>query len=192
MLLITSNAAEAIKRIIVEAGYDENAGLRVGLNRINEDRVSLALVAAQEPQKGDHVIDYEGVRLFIDPGAYATLDDRLLDAKFSDDGEFTFAMSRHEEGQKEADMWARGKAYMKASTIDPIKRAKGMRAILQERQQSMGIESAKQLIEWFEGAGAETPDPILAERMDMVEKLWSTSKTRGRNFTKSRQDSTFF
>jgi hypothetical protein len=68
-----------------------------------------------------------------------------------------------------------------------------MRAILQERQQRMAIDSARALVKWFEGQGADYPDEILTERMDMVASLWSTSKTRGRTFTKDRpQPSSFF
>jgi Fe-S cluster assembly iron-binding protein IscA len=192
VLAITAEAAEAIKRIIVEAGYDETAGLRVGLNRVNEERVSLQLLAAQEPAKGDHVIDYEGVRLFVDPNAYTTLDDRILDAKVTEQG-IGFTMGRQEGAQKDVDMWAQGAGYAKAAAIDPIKRGKNMRAILQERQQRMAIDSARALIKWFEGQGADFADPILTERMDLVASLWSTSKTRGRRFTKEqRSDSSFF
>ena len=193
MLAITSNAAEAIRRIIAEAGYDETAGLRVGLNRINEDKVSLQLLAAQEPAKGDHVIDYEGVRLFIDPQAYTTLDDRILDAKVTEQG-IGFSMGRQEgEAAKEADMWAKGSGYARAAAIDPIQRGRNMRAKLQERQQRMAVDSARALIKWFEGQGADYPDEILTERMDLVASLWSTSKNRGRSFTKDRpQTSSFF
>lgn len=191
MLAITSDAAEAIKRIISEAGYDETAGLRVGLNRVTDEKVSLQLLAAQEPAKGDHVVDYEGVRLFIDPQAYTTLDDRILDAKVSEQG-IGFSMERQESGKQEADMWARGSGYARSAAIDPIKRGKSMRAKLQERQQRMAIDSARALIKWFEGQGADYADPILTDRMDLVAALWSTSKTRGRAFTKGRPDSSFF
>jgi Fe-S cluster assembly iron-binding protein IscA len=192
VLAITSDAAEAIRQIIAEAGYDETAGLRVGLNRINDEKVSLQLLAAQAPAKGDHVVDYEGVKLFIEPQAYTTLDDRILDARVSDTGAMRFSMNR-QEGVQDSDMWARGSNYVKAAAVDPIQRGKNMRAKLQERQQRMGIDSARALIKWFEGPGGDYSDPILTERMDMVTSLWSTSKNRGRNFTKStRPDSSFF
>jgi Fe-S cluster assembly iron-binding protein IscA len=192
VLAITSNAAEAIRRILAEAGYDETAGLRVGLNRITDDKVSLQLLAAQEPAKGDHVIDYEGIRLFIDPQAYTTLDDRILDARVSDQG-IGFTMGRQEgAAAAEADMWAKGSSYVKAASIDPIKRGRSMRAKLQERQQRMAVDSARALIKWFEGQGADYPDEILADRMDLVASLWSTSKNRGRSFTKDRPSSSSF
>jgi iron-sulfur cluster assembly protein len=191
VLAITSDAAEAIKSLIAEAGYDPSAGLRVGLNRVSDEQVSLQLVAAQEPAKGDHVIDYEGVRLFIDPQAYTTLDDRILDAKMTEQG-VGFSMARQEGAKKEVDMWARGSGYAKSASIDPIKRGKGMRAILQERQQRMATDSAQALIKWFEGQGADFADQILTERMDLVTSLWSTSKTRGRQFSKPQSDSSFF
>jgi iron-sulfur cluster assembly protein len=189
VLAITSNASEAIKRIIAEAGYDETAGLRVGLNRVTDEKVSLQLLAAQEPAKGDHVIDYEGVRLFIDPQAYTTLDDRILDARVTEQG-IGFSMGRQKgEAAKEADMWAKGSAYARAAAIDPIKRGRDMRAKLQERQQRMAVDSARALIKWFEGQGADYPDPILTDRMDLVASLWSTFKNRGRSFTKDRPQS---
>ena len=192
MLAITSNAAEAIRRIIAEAGYDETAGLRVGLNRVTDEKVSLQLLAAQEPAKGDHVIDYEGVRLFIDPQAYTTLDDRILDARVSEQG-IGFSMARQEgAAAKEADMWAKGSSYARAAAVDPIQRGRNMRAKLQERQQRMAVDSARALVKWFEGQGADFPDPILTERMDLVASLWSTSKNRGRSFTKDRPESSFF
>lgn len=193
MLAITAGAAEAIKRIIAEAGYDESAGLRVGLNRVSEERASLQLLVAQEPAKGDHVIDYEGVRLFIDPQAYTTLDDRVLDAKISEEGNIGFSMNRQEGAKTEDDMWARGSGYARSSAIDPIQRGKSMRAKLQQRQQRMGIDSARALIKWFEGPGASYQDPILTDRMDMVTSLWSTSKGRGRTFTRQKgPESSFF
>ena len=193
VLAITSDAAVAIKQIIAQAGYDETAGLRVGLNRVTDEKVSLQLLAAQRPAKGDHVVDYEGVKLFIDPQAYTTLDDRILDAKVSENGAMRFSMDRQEGAQADVDMWARGSNYAKAAGADPIQRGKNMRAKLLDRQQRMGIDSARALIKWFEGPGGEYGDPILTDRMDMVASLWSTSKDRGRNFTRTKgPGSSFF
>jgi iron-sulfur cluster assembly protein len=77
MLAVTESAIDAIKRVA-----PGNAGLRLftsdppgaGAGR------GLQVQVTVRPGPMDHVLDAEGARVYLDPGASALLDDKLLDA----------------------------------------------------------------------------------------------------------------
>jgi len=87
VLAISEDAATAIRGIVGGPGVPEGAGLRITREETTDDsgepRTDLRLSVVAAPQEGDEVLAEE--RVFVDPGAAALLDDKLLDADFVGD-----------------------------------------------------------------------------------------------------------
>ena len=79
MLALTENAIEAVKTVVSSADAPtELSGLRMVAPYDGDD--SLELNVAQLPAEDDEVIEEQGARIFLEPGAAALLDDKILDA----------------------------------------------------------------------------------------------------------------
>jgi iron-sulfur cluster assembly protein len=91
MLALTENAIEAVKTVIWQAdAATELSGLRMVAPGGEEE--GLELNVAQLPAEDDEVIEERGARIFLEPGAAALLDDKILDATLEYDRvEFTIA-----------------------------------------------------------------------------------------------------
>jgi len=48
---------------------------------------------AETPVDGDQVIETEGARVFLEPGAAVALDDKSLDAQVDDEGTVAFTLA---------------------------------------------------------------------------------------------------
>jgi Fe-S cluster assembly iron-binding protein IscA len=87
MLLLTEDAAAAVRNIVSSANLGADAGLRITQEVVEDSegrpRTDLRLSVVPEPQEGDDVL--EGVHVFVDAGAADFLDDKLLDADIVDD-----------------------------------------------------------------------------------------------------------
>jgi Fe-S cluster assembly iron-binding protein IscA len=87
MLLLTEDAAAAVRNIVSSANMGDEAGLRITQEVVEDDegnpRTDLRLSVVAAPQEGDDVL--EGAHVFVDPGAAEFLDDKLLDADIVDD-----------------------------------------------------------------------------------------------------------
>jgi Fe-S cluster assembly iron-binding protein IscA len=85
VLAITPGAAEAISGILSGSELPEGAGLRITSEAAEDEsgatRIELRLSLAEQPEKGDHVV--EGAPVFIESEATSFLDDKLLDADVS-------------------------------------------------------------------------------------------------------------
>lgn len=86
MLTMTSDATQAIERILSNADVPDGAGLRIesasaaiSSNGSEPEGGTLRLVIAPEAEGGDQVVEQEGARVFIEPAVSAFLDDKLLD-----------------------------------------------------------------------------------------------------------------
>ena len=92
MLTLTENAIEAVKTVVwSDDSPTELSGLRVVAPR-GADEDSLELNVARLPAEDDEVIEERGARIFLEPGAAALLDDKILDATMVHDRvEFTIA-----------------------------------------------------------------------------------------------------
>jgi iron-sulfur cluster assembly protein len=88
VLTLTDNAAEVVQKIVEQNVTDEQAGLRIS-QEVDE---SLALAPAVASEPGDQVVEEKGARVFLDEGAAAVLDDKVLDAKVEPDGSVQFAV----------------------------------------------------------------------------------------------------
>lgn len=65
MIEVTSKAINHIKQIMASEGK-ENFGLRVGVRSGGCSGLSYQMSFEQEPLANDHVLEFDGVRIFID------------------------------------------------------------------------------------------------------------------------------
>jgi len=86
MLTITQDAAEAIAQALAEE--PDSFGFRIAERSysLNGSGPAIQMELASEPEDKDQVIEDRGVRLFVDPGAAATLDGKVLDAEIEEGG----------------------------------------------------------------------------------------------------------
>lgn len=87
MLTVTSNAADAIRNLTSQPGVP-HTGVRIAGTGGEEPSLTLGLSEAPEP--GDEVIEEQGARVFLEPEAAATLDDKALDAQVDAEGSVSF------------------------------------------------------------------------------------------------------
>jgi iron-sulfur cluster assembly protein len=81
VLTLTSNAAEAVKRI-AEASSElpKESGLRIEAQPTEEGQVSFGLAMVESPDANDQVIEEAGARVYVEPEAALILEDKVLDA----------------------------------------------------------------------------------------------------------------
>jgi Fe-S cluster assembly iron-binding protein IscA len=77
MLTVTENALAEIRQLTEQPQAPDAAGMRIATDPA-AGALTLGLVAV--PAEDDTVLDAEGVRIFLDSGANALLDDKTLDA----------------------------------------------------------------------------------------------------------------
>lgn len=81
MLTLTTRAVLAIREITVESGRHAGTGLRIATSPAAGNGVpGLEIAIAEQPEPSDQIVETGGARVFLDPGASATLDDKRLDA----------------------------------------------------------------------------------------------------------------
>ena len=88
MLALTSDATQAIERILTAPGVPAGAGLRVtGVTPANDPAVTseLQVEVAEQPGEGDEVIEEAGARVFVEDSICGYLDDKLLDAEMMEE-----------------------------------------------------------------------------------------------------------
>ncbi len=88
MLQLTENATTIVRSISEQS---QGAGLRLASGAEPDGALSAALVPTAEAE--DQVIEQEGARVFLDQGAAAELDDKVLDAGMDDSGNVQFGIS---------------------------------------------------------------------------------------------------
>jgi iron-sulfur cluster assembly protein len=85
VLALTPNAAEAVDSIVSQPGLPENAGLRISMDRVEDDsgnpRTDLHLSVVEEPESEDQVL--EGFQIYVESGTAEFLEDKLLDAEIA-------------------------------------------------------------------------------------------------------------
>lgn len=82
MLALTENARSVIRDLTGQPQIPQGAGLRIAPSPGDESNLQLSLEA--EPTPGDHVIDNDGVRIFLEPQTVTLLADQTLDARMAD------------------------------------------------------------------------------------------------------------
>jgi Fe-S cluster assembly iron-binding protein IscA len=91
MLALTDNAADAIRTIVESSDLDDRAGLRFSIHSVTEDEAELAVTLAPEASAGDEEVEVEGAHVYLDEAAAAMLQDKILDAEVTEDGEVGFS-----------------------------------------------------------------------------------------------------
>lgn len=90
MLTLTDSARSAVQALT--AGAPPDAGIRIAFDPPAGDGqtapLTLSVAAAPEPE--DQVMDDEGARVFLEPGAAQMLGERTLDAQLVSDEEVGF------------------------------------------------------------------------------------------------------
>jgi len=89
MLQLTENATTIVRSISEQS---QGAGLRLASNAEPDGALSAALVPTAEAE--DQVIEQEGAKVFLDQGAAAELDDKVLDAGMDASGNVQFGISQ--------------------------------------------------------------------------------------------------
>jgi len=80
LLALTQSAVQAVKEIVSSAEEaPETGGLRVVADRAGA-RANLELSVVALPGEDDEVVEEQGARVFLDPGAASLLEDKVLDA----------------------------------------------------------------------------------------------------------------
>ena len=81
MLTLTDSAKEMVRDMIAEGDAPEGTGLRISAAQDADGGPALALELATGPADGDEVLEDGSSRVFLEAGAAALLDDKVLDAE---------------------------------------------------------------------------------------------------------------
>lgn len=83
MLRLTDNAKAAITGITSQSGLPDTGGVRISLT---PDAGQVEMSLSPQPERGDEVIDDDGVRVFVEEAASPLLAEHLLDAETGPEG----------------------------------------------------------------------------------------------------------
>ncbi|WP_022880917.1 (Fe-S)-cluster assembly protein [Gryllotalpicola ginsengisoli] len=91
MLTLTENASTVVKTLTTRGGTSEEGGLRIS----SQDPASreYAVEVAPAPQSADTIVEEGGARVFLEPNAATSLDDKVLDADVSAEGNVRFSIA---------------------------------------------------------------------------------------------------
>lgn len=78
MIQVTSKAVEKIRQTLAREGLVEG-GLRLGVQGGGCSGMSYLIRPEAEPRANDHVFEFDGVRIFVDPRSLAYLQGLTLD-----------------------------------------------------------------------------------------------------------------
>lgn len=90
MLVVTTDAALAIRDLTHQPGLPDETGLRIATTASGDGAPGLAAEVAPTPMPADQVVEAEGARVFLDEQAASALDDKALDAKTNPNGQVSF------------------------------------------------------------------------------------------------------
>ncbi len=88
MLTLTDTASTVVKDIVSRSGGPDGTGLRIDVEGSDATEFSVAIVPT--PEERDAVVEQAGAHVYLGEDAAAALDDKLLDARVSEDGRVAF------------------------------------------------------------------------------------------------------
>lgn len=91
MLTLTENAQNVITGIVDGAQAPPTGGIRISQDA---EGSGLNVAVAEQPEPEDQVVEAAGAKVFLDPQAAVTLDDKVLDAAAQPDGRVDFAIGQ--------------------------------------------------------------------------------------------------
>ena len=92
MLVLTDNAADTIRTLLDQPDYPDDAGLRISQTEDAEPGLTVHPTAGPGPD--DQVIDEQGARVFVEPGAVELLAGMALDTEIGTEGQVRFNLLR--------------------------------------------------------------------------------------------------
>jgi Fe-S cluster assembly iron-binding protein IscA len=93
MLTLAPSAVEAVDALLHDPQVPDDAGLRISAT--DDAQLTVGIVTAPAP--GDQVIEDQGARVFVDPGAAPLVDDAELEAH-SQGNQIAFALTPRSGG----------------------------------------------------------------------------------------------
>ena|SRR5438105_2142333 len=93
MLVLTEAAAEVVKSVTANPQAPDGAGIRIASSEPGtENPAPLQVTAELAPGENDQVLEAAGARVFLEPRAAAFLEDKILDARFDEQGNAEFSL----------------------------------------------------------------------------------------------------
>jgi Fe-S cluster assembly iron-binding protein IscA len=90
MLTLTENASNIVSTIVDKQVQSDDGGLRI--SGPTDGAFAIAAVAAGEP--GDTVVESGDAKVYLEESASAVLDDKVLDAQVTADGDVQFQLAQ--------------------------------------------------------------------------------------------------
>ncbi|NJP32097.1 adhesin [Micromonospora thermarum] len=90
MLTMTDNAVLVIRDLANQEDVAEDGGVRIAAD---PEAGSLTVELVERPVDGDHVVDNQGARIFLDEDAAELLGDASVDATVDDEGIVQFGFT---------------------------------------------------------------------------------------------------
>jgi iron-sulfur cluster assembly protein len=91
---LTDAASEVLGGMTQDPTVPDAAGLRICADEGDVERPALAAALTAEPGADDEVLEFGGVRVFVDPAVADRVADRVLDAEVGPDDEVVFHIRR--------------------------------------------------------------------------------------------------
>ncbi len=79
MIEVTDKAIAEVKKIMASEHHEPGAGLRVGVKGGGCSGLSYVLDFAKEPRPDDNVLEFDGIKIFLDPKSALYLKGTQLD-----------------------------------------------------------------------------------------------------------------
>lgn len=90
MLSITPRALAVMRRVTAHPKLEPTSGLRIATNA--EGARAMRVGAVSSPRPGDRVLEHQGARLFLGPGAAPAVEGCELDARTDGEGRVQFIL----------------------------------------------------------------------------------------------------
>lgn len=90
MLTLTEDASTVVTAIVDKQLQSEDGGLRI--SGPTDGNFAIAAVPTGEP--GDTVVESGGAKVYVEPSAVNDLDDKILDAQVSPEGDVQFQLAQ--------------------------------------------------------------------------------------------------
>ncbi len=90
MLTLTENASTVVKTLVTRGATSEEGGLRISSS--TPDSREYAVEVAPAPIGADTIVEADGARVFLEPNAALSIDDKVLDADVSSEGSVRFSI----------------------------------------------------------------------------------------------------
>jgi len=85
VLSLTTRATEAVGSVLAAPGLPAGVGVRITARSVARFRQNKLEATLEEAAPGDHVLEEEGARVFVEEGASKYVADKLLDAQIDDE-----------------------------------------------------------------------------------------------------------